>query len=64
MTIYSRLNRIEYRLRRLENLHMRTLHILRILIDEIMYVIKYLVICIKTPFPILILSLAKKNEKV
>ena len=39
MSIYSRLNRIENSLRRIENIQMRTLQVLRLLIDEIMYVV-------------------------
>ena len=38
MTIFSRLNRIEKRLQRLENLQMRTLLFLKVLVDEILYV--------------------------
>ena len=41
MSIYSRLNRIENSLRRLENIQMRTLQVLRLLIDEILYVLKH-----------------------
>ena len=38
MTIFSRLNRIEKRLQRLEKLQMRNLLFLKVLVNEILYV--------------------------